>query len=58
MFSRMALLTLPSSLFEGLIRRHFGLVSKLPLWSFKVIKAGVLPLCQFGLQYQGYERSL
>ena len=33
MLSKMTLLTLPSSLFDGLIRRHLGLDSKLSLWS-------------------------
>ena len=36
------LLTLPSSLLERFIRREYKLDWKLSLWSFKVIKAGVL----------------
>ena len=42
MFSKIDLLTLPSSLLEGFIRRQCKLDWKLSLWSFKVIKAGVL----------------
>ena len=37
--SRICLLTLPSSLFAGLIRRQVGWLAKLSLWSFRVIKA-------------------
>ena len=37
--SSITLLTLPSSLFDGLISRHFGCESKLSLWSFKDTKA-------------------
>ena len=47
MSSKMTLLTLPSSLFvsfDGLIRRHLGLDSKLSLWSFKVMNAGVFAI--------------
>ena len=42
MLSSIALLTLPSWLFAGLIRRHFGLFSKSGLWSFREMKAFVL----------------
>ena len=37
--SRTCLLTFPSSLFAGFMRRHVGWLVKLSLWSFKVIKA-------------------
>ena len=36
------LLTLPNSLFNGLINLPLGLVVKLGLWSFKVMKASVI----------------
>ena len=39
-FSKMCLLTLPSSDFVGFNRRHDGLDWKFSLWSFNVIKAG------------------
>ena len=41
-FSRYFLLTIPISLLEGLIRRHFWLVLKFSLWSFKVMNTGLL----------------
>ena len=41
MFSKRILLTLPISLFDGLIRRHDGFDQKLSLWSFSVTQAGV-----------------
>ena len=36
--SRSCMLTLPSSLFVGLISLHVGAVEKLGLWSFSVMK--------------------
>ena len=36
--SRSCLLTLPNSLFVGLISLHVGVVEKLGLWSFSVMK--------------------
>ena len=41
-FSEIDLLILPSSLLEGFIKRQGKLDWKLSLWSFKVVKAGVL----------------
>ena len=43
--SRICLLTLPSSLFVGLMRRQLGLLAKLSLWSFRVIKACCFAIC-------------
>ena len=39
------LLTFPSSLFDGFIKRHVGLEWKLSLWSLSVTKEGVLVMC-------------
>ena len=41
-FFKIDLLILPSSLLEGFIKRQGKLDWKLSLWSFKVVKAGVL----------------
>ena len=35
--SRIFLLTLPSSLFAGFMRRHVGWLAKLSLWSFSLL---------------------
>ena len=43
--SRICLLTLPSSLFAGFMRRHVGWLAKLSLWSFRVIKACCFAIC-------------
>ena len=43
--SRICLLTLPSSLFAGLMRWQLGWLAKLSLWSFRVIKACCLAIC-------------
>ena len=45
MLSRICLLTLPSSLFAGFMRRHMGWLAKLSLWSFRVIKACCFAIC-------------
>ena len=39
MLSSIFLLTMPSSLFAGLISRHVGLLAKFSLWSLRVMKA-------------------
>ena len=44
MSSSIILLTFPSSLFDGLIRRHLGLESKFSLWSLRVMKAFLLAI--------------
>ena len=43
--SRICLLTFPSSLFAGFMRRHVGWLAKLSLWSFRVIKACCFTIC-------------
>ena len=43
--SRICLLTFPSSLFAGFMRRHVGWLVKLSLWSFRVIKACCFAIC-------------
>ena len=45
MLSRICLLTLPSSLFAGFMRRQVGWLAKLSLWSFRVIKACCFAIC-------------
>ena len=47
--SRICLLTFPSSLFAGFMRRHVGWLVKLSLWSFKVIKACCFAICSVRL---------
>ena len=47
--SRICLLTFPSSLFAGFMRRHLGWLVKLSLWSFKVIKACCFAICSVRL---------
>ena len=47
--SRICLLTFPSSLFAGFMRRHVGWLVKLSLWSFKVIKACCFANCSVRL---------
>ena len=44
-FSSFCLLTFPSSLFEGLIRRHGNFELKFSLWSLSVMKEGFLARC-------------
>ena len=41
-FSIKNLPTLPNSLFHGLVNLHLGLLVKLGLWSFKVMKASAI----------------
>ena len=43
--SRISLLTFPSSLFAGFMRRHVGWLVKLSLWSFRVTKACFFAIC-------------
>ena len=43
--SRICLLTFPSSLFVRFMRRHVGWLTKLSLWSFRVIKACCFAIC-------------
>ena len=43
--SRICLLTFPSPLFVGFMRRHVGWLAKLFLWSFRVIKACCFAIC-------------
>ena len=47
--SRICLLTFPSSLFAGFMRRHVGWLAKLSLWSFRVIKACCFAICSVRL---------
>ena len=47
--SRICLLIFPSSLFVGFMRQHVGWFAKLPLWSFRVIKAGCFVICSVRL---------
>ena len=49
MLSRICLLTFPSSLFTGFMRRHVGWLAKLSLWSFRVIKACCFAICSVRL---------
>ena len=44
-FSSFCLLTFPSSVLEGLIRRHGSFELKFSLWSLSVMKAGFLARC-------------
>ena len=43
------LLTFPSSLFAGFMRRHVGWLAKLSLWSFRVIKTCCFAICSVRL---------
>ena len=43
--SRICLLTFPSSLSAGFMRRHVGWLAKLSLWSFRAIKACCFAIC-------------
>ena len=43
--SRICLLTFPSLLFAGFMRRHVGWLAKLSLWSFRVVKACWFAIC-------------
>ena len=47
--SRICLLTFPSSLFAGFMRRHVGWLAKLSLRSLKVIKACCFAICSVRL---------
>ena len=49
MLSRICLLTFPSSLFAGFMRRHVGWLAKVSLWSFRVIKACCFAICSVRL---------
>ena len=45
----LCLLTFPSSLFAGFMRRHVGWLAKLSLWPFLVIKACCFAFCSVRL---------
>ena len=47
--SRICLLTFPSLLFVGFMRRHVGWLVKLSLWSLRVIKACCFAICSVRL---------
>ena len=47
--SRICLLTFPSSLSAGFMRRHVGWLAKLSLWSFRVIKTCCFAICSVRL---------
>ena len=47
--SKICLLTFPSSLFAGLMRRDVGWLAKLSLWSFRVTKACCFAICSVWL---------
>ena len=51
--SRICLLTFPSSLFAGFMRRHVGWLAKLSLWSFGGIKACFFAICSVRLSMCG-----
>ena len=46
---RICLMTFPSSLFAGFMRRHVGWLARLSLWSFGVIKACYFAICSVRL---------
>ena len=47
--SRICLMTFPSSLFAGFMRRHVGWLARLSLWSFGVMKACCFAICSVRL---------
>ena len=63
MRSNICLLILPISDFVGLMRRHVGLLSKLGLWSLRVIKASLFAVILIlssrasGYSFNGYRFS-
>ena len=48
------ILTFPSSLFAGFMRRHVGWLAKLSVWSFRVIKACCFAICFVRLSMLSY----